>query len=171
MEKEALFKLSNGLYVIGVQKTEGFGGCVVDAFMQTTDAPATAVLCSMQRSLTNALIKEHGVFTVSVLPADVDPLVIANFGFQSARTANKWVPVEHKMYGGLPALTCSCAGLLLRATDFRELSTHTLFFCDITDAWTGQGDPLLYNEYQRSMKPATMAAFQAFKQKQQSTEG
>ncbi|MCL2811607.1 MAG: flavin reductase family protein [Clostridia bacterium] len=171
MDKSALFKLSYGLYVIGVQKDEGFGGCVVDAFMHTTEAPPTAVLCCMQRSLTNTLIKEHRVFTISVLPTDVDPLVIANFGFQSARSANKWAHVEHRMHGGLPALTHACAGLLLRATDFRELSTHTLFFCDIEDGWIGQGDPLLYGEYQRVMKPATLAAFQALKQKQQSTEG
>ena len=164
MDKTALFKISNGLYVTGVQHGEGFGGCVVDAFMQTTDAPVTAVLCSIQRTLSNALIKERGAFTLSVLPADVDPMMIANFGYQSARTADKWANVAHTMHGGLPALACACAGLLLRVTDLRELSTHTLFFCDIEDAWTGEGGPLLYAEYQHSLKPATMAAFQALKQ-------
>ena len=171
MEKAALRKLSYGLYVTGVQRGQGFGGCVVDAFMHTTESPATAVLCSMRRSLSNALIKEHGVFTLSVLPVGVDPVVIANFGLQSVCTADKWAHVEHTMRGGLPVLSCACAGLLLRTTDLRELSTHTLFFCDIEDAWTGEGDPLLYAEYQRSMKPATMAAFQALKQKQQTTGG
>jgi len=138
--------------------------------MHTTEAPATAVLCSMRRSLTNALIKEHRAFTVSVLPAGVDPLVIASFGFQSARDADKWAPVEHAMRGGLPVLACACAGLSLRMTDLRELSTHTLFFCDIEDAWAGEGDPLLYAEYQRSFKPAAMSAFQKIKQ-QKKTEG
>jgi len=167
MDKTALFKLSYGLYVTGVRNADGFGGCVVDAFMQTTGVPATAVLCSMQRTLSNALIKEHGLFTLSVLPADVDPAVIANFGYRSARTADKWANVAHAMHGGLPALECACAGLLLRITDWRELSTHTLFFCDIEDAWTGEGDPLLYAEYQRSFKEATLAAFQALKEKDQ----
>ena len=170
MEKTALHKLSYGLYVTGVQNGQGFGGCVVDAFMHTTESPATAVLCSMQRSLSNALIKERRAFTLSVLPNDVDPMVIANFGFQSARAADKWAHAEHTMRGGLPALACACAGLLLRVTDLRELSTHTLFFCDIEDAWTGEGDPLLYAEYQRSLKQATMAAFQALKQ-DPNTEG
>jgi len=170
MDKTALFKISYGLYATGVQNEQGFGGCVVDAFMQTTDAPATALLCSMQRTLSNALIKKNGVFTLSVLPADVDPMVIANFGFQSARTADKWANVAHTMHGGLPALDCACAGLLLRVTGLRELSTHTLFFCDIEDAWTGEGGPLLYAEYQRSFKPATLAAFQALQQKQNAEE-
>ncbi len=166
MDKTALHRVSYGLYVTGVQQGDGFGGCVVDAFMQTTDTPATALLCSMQRTFSNALIKEHGRFTVSVLPANVDPLVIANFGFQSARTADKWANVAHTMHDGLPALDCACAGMLLRVTDLRELATHTLFFCDIEDAWVGAGEPLLYAEYQRSMKPATLAAFQALQQRQ-----
>ena len=168
MEKSALFKISYGLYVTGVRNGEGFGGCVVDAFMQTTSAPSTAVLCSIQRTLSNALIKEHREFTLSVLPAGVDPAVIANFGFQSARTADKWTPMAHAMRDGLPALSCACAGLRLKVTDLRELSTHTLFLCDIGDAWLGEGEPLLYNEYQRSMKPATLAAYQALQDKQKS---
>jgi flavin reductase (DIM6/NTAB) family NADH-FMN oxidoreductase RutF len=163
LDKTALFKLSYGLYVVGVRHGEGFGGCIVDAFMQTTDTPATAVLCNGQRTLTNALIKEHRELTLSVLPADVDPVIIADFGFQSARTVDKWAAVPFETRDGLPALTCACAGLRLRVTDLRELATHTLFFCDVEDAWQDPGEPLLYNEYQRSMKPATMAAFQTLK--------
>ena len=169
MDKTALFKISYGLYVTGVQNGEGYGGCIVDAFIQTTDTPATAALCSTQNTLSNALIKEHGLFSLSVLPEVVDPLVIALFGYQSARSADKWANVAHTMHGGLPVLDCACAGMLLRVTGLRELATHTLFFCDIEDAWTGQGEPLLYAEYQRSLKPAVMAAFQAFKQKQKNT--
>ncbi len=169
MEKTALFKISYGLYVVGVKHGGGFGGCVVDAFMQTTDAPPTAVLCNGQRTFTNELIKQSREFTLSVLPSEVDPLVIANFGFQSARAADKWANVEYALHGGIPALSCACAGMRLRVTDLREMSTHTMFFCDIEDAWLGaEGEPLLYGEYQRSMKPATMAAFQALKAKNQS---
>jgi flavin reductase (DIM6/NTAB) family NADH-FMN oxidoreductase RutF len=168
MEKSALFKVSYGLYVTGVRSGEGFGGCIVDAFMQTTAAPPTAALCSIQRTLSNALIKKHREFILSVLPAGVDPAVIANFGFQSARTAQKWAHVAHELRDGLPALSCACAGLRLRVTDLRELSTHTLFLCDIADAWEGEGEPLLYNEYQRSMKPAALAAYEALKDKQKS---
>lgn len=171
MEKTALYRISYGLYVTGVRNGDGFGGCMVDAFIQTTDAPPTAILCSIQRTLTNALIKEHRAFTLSVLPQDVDPMVIANFGFQSARAADKWANVEHTLHDGLPALSCACAGMRLKVTDLRELSTHTMFFCDIEDAWLGTGEPLLYGEYQRSMKPATMAAFQALKEKHQSMQG
>ncbi len=163
MDKTALFKVSYGLYVVGVRGEDGYGGCIVDAFMQTTDTPPTAILCNGQRTYTNACIKQQGEFTLSILPADVDPLVIANFGFQSARTVDKWANVPHTVRDGLPTLDVACAGVRLKVTDARELATHTVFFCDVVDAWQGAGDPLLYAEYQRSMKPATMAAFQALK--------
>ena len=175
MDKTALYKISYGLYVIGVRVAAGvtgqagggdaaqssppgaFGGCVVDAFIQSTDAPATAILCSMKRSLTNALIKAERCFTVSVLPEEADPFVIANFGLQSARVADKWARVETDWHDGLPALRCACAGIRLRMTDARELSTHTVFFCDVEDAWQGGGAPLLYATYQREIKGKMMA--------------
>lgn len=166
MDKTALFKVSYGLYVVGVRNEDGFGGCIIDAFMQATDTPPTAVLSNGQRTVTNALIKRSKEFTLSILPSDVDPMIIANFGFQSGRTADKWANVSHELRGGLPVLTCACASLRLQVTDLRELSTHTLFFCDVLDAWQGEGEPLIYGEYQRSMKPATMEAFQALKAKQ-----
>ena len=166
MEKAALHKVSYGLYVVGVRCGEGFGGCVVDAFMQATDAPPTALLCSMQRGHTRALIHEHRAFTVSILPVGVDPMVIANFGLQSSRTVDKWANVDYALHDGLPALACACAGMRLRVSDARELSTHTLFYCDIEDAWQGEGEPMLYADYQRSMKPAVMAALQALKARQ-----
>ena len=163
MDKTALFKVTCGLYVVGVRNGDAFGGCIVDAFMQATDAPPTAIMCSMRRTLTNELIKANRAFTLSVLPAGVDPFIVANFGFQSARAADKWTRVETDWQDGLPALRCACAGLLLRMNEARELQTHTAFFCDILNAWQGEGSPLLYADYQRDMKPATMAAFQSLK--------
>lgn len=165
MEKTALSKISYGLYVVGVRNGEGFGGCIVDAFIQATLMPPTAILCSMRHTLTNALIKEHGILTLSILPADVDPMIISNFGLQSARDADKWSRVETNWRDELPSLRCACAGMLLKVVDARDLTTHTMFFCDILDAWEGDGSPLLYADYQRDMKPAAMVALQALKEK------
>ena len=36
MDQTALFKLSYGLYVVGVKNGDSFGGCIVDAMMQVT---------------------------------------------------------------------------------------------------------------------------------------
>ena len=69
MDKNALYPLSYGLYVIGVKNDFcEFGGCVVDALMQISsgNTPQIAVSC-MKNNNTPTMIKKYGKFTVSVL--------------------------------------------------------------------------------------------------------
>ena len=52
MDQTALFKLSYGLYVVGVKNGDSFGGCIVDAMMQvTSDMPPLLMLGSMRNNL------------------------------------------------------------------------------------------------------------------------
>lgn len=163
MDQTALFKLSYGLYVVGVKNGDSFGGCIVDAMMQvTSDMPPLLLLGSMKNTLTNQLIRETGEFTISVLCADVDPFLIANFGFQSARKVEKWENVEYAVKDGLPVLLDAASYLRCRVLEAKDLSTHTVYTCEVTDAWNGDGEPLLYNDYQKHMKDATRKAFQDF---------
>ncbi len=164
METKALHKISYGLYVVGAAIDGEYAGCVVDAFIQATSSPTPSViLCSIQRNQTNAAIKQSGEFTVSVLSTEVDPFVVGNFGFQSGRDAQKWAAVAHTVVEGLPVLDGAAAYLRCKVTDAKELSTHTAFFAEVTEAWLGEGEPLLYGDYQAEMKAATMAAFKEFK--------
>ncbi len=165
MDTAALYNISYGLYVVGTKIDGKNAGCIVDAFIQSTSAPVpTVILCSIQANQTNAAIKQTGEFTVSVLGKDVDPFVIGNFGFQSGRDADKWVNVPHKFVEGLPVLEKAVSYFRCKVTDFKELSTHTVFFCDVIDAERGEGEPLVYGDYQKSMKPKTLEAFKQYKQ-------
>ncbi len=109
-------------------------------------------------------VKQTGEFAVSVLGTDVDPFIIGNFGFQSGRDADKWSAVPHRLADGLPVLEKAVAYLRCKVTDAKELSTHTAFFCDVADAWLGEGEPLIYGDYQKNMKSKSMEAFKAFKE-------
>ena len=142
MDTKALFKLTYGLYVVGVRNGDDFGGCVVDAVMQTTVEPPTLVVSSNKSTRTNECIAKTKEFSLSVLSETTDPFVIANFGFQSCRAAEKWNKVSHRFLNGLPVLNNAAAYLHCRVTDVKELSTHTLFFCDITEAVDGTGKAL-----------------------------
>lgn len=165
MDTKALYKISYGLYVVGTKMDGKYAGCIVDAFIQSTSAPVpTVILCSIQANQTNTAIKQTGEFTVSVLGTDVDPFIIGNFGFQSGRDADKWANVPHQLKDGLPVLDKAIAYLRCKVTDAKELSTHTAFFCEVTDAWLGEGEPLIYGDYQKDMKSKTMEAFKAFKE-------
>jgi flavin reductase (DIM6/NTAB) family NADH-FMN oxidoreductase RutF/rubredoxin len=168
MDNTALWKLSYGLYVVGVTKDEGeFGGSVVDAVAQVDggDKPVL-VLSSMKDNLTNALIKSTGQFALSVLPANVDPFVVANFGFQSARDVDKWANVPYSLKDGLPVLDCAVSFIRCKVLEFKEFESHSLFICEVVDAQnTGNtGKPLLYADYQENMKAAAGEAFKQFKE-------
>jgi flavin reductase (DIM6/NTAB) family NADH-FMN oxidoreductase RutF len=166
MDVSSLHRLSYGLYIVGVRTQDGFGGCVVDSVAQVASGnPPSLILSSMKTNYTNERIKAEGEFTLSVLAEDTDPFVVANFGFQSARTVDKWSHVPHDIKDGLPVTKGAAAWIRCRVAEAKELSTHTLFICQVTDAWNGaaQATPLTFGNYQKTMKSAAFEAFKAFK--------
>ncbi|MDR3337545.1 MAG: flavin reductase [Treponema sp.] len=166
MDATALFKLSYGLYVVGVKTEKGLGGCVVDALAQVSmGEPPNVILSCMKKNYTNECIKKAREFTLSVLSVEVDPFVIANFGFQSARDAAKWENVPHTIKDGLPLLDGAAAYLRLKVIDEKEFSTHTMFICEVTDAENGaNAASLIFGDYQAAMKAAAGEAFKQFKE-------
>ncbi len=163
MNQAALNKINYGLYVTGIPDKEWFGGCIVDAFIQVTQEPATVIYSSMKKNRTTELLAEGSLFSVSVLPADVNPFVISNFGFQSGRIVDKWKNVPHEVIEGLPFLTDSAAKYRCKVIDARDLGTHMLYYCEVLDAVSGDKESLVYADYQKSMKPAATSSFLEFK--------
>ncbi|MDR1113742.1 MAG: flavin reductase family protein [Candidatus Margulisbacteria bacterium] len=166
MDKTALYKLSYGLYVVGVKAPQWFGGCVVDAVAQVDGGtPPILILSCLKNNWTNELLKAEKEFTLSVLPENVDPFVLANFGLQSARAVDKWRNVPHTVKDGLPALQDAAAYLRCQVTENKELPEHTVFFCSVLDAWPGVPvKPLIYADYRQNLQPAAKEAFQKFKE-------
>ena len=171
MDDQALFSISCGLFVVGARCEDGFSGCIVDAFIQSTAYPATVVLCSQHQTRTNGCIKATGQFSVSVLRKDDDPFVVALFGFQSSRHIQKWSHIAHTLQSGLPVLQSRAAWYVCNVLHTYELTTHTLFHCAVQEAEQGEGVPLSYGYYRKHMKNATVAAFQAFKKAQAAQDG
>ena len=129
MDLTALFKFSYGLYIAGVKNDGKLGGCIIDALVQaSSNEPPTLILCSIKGNHTNETIRREGEFSISVLPKDVDPFVVANFGFQSSRAADKWKNVPHHLSDGLPFLDGAASFVKCRVKDAVELTTHTAFF-------------------------------------------
>lgn len=165
MEIKALEKLTYGLYVLGVEGEKGYGGCIVDAVMQATMEDHPVLLISLiKRNYTPECLKQTGEFTLSVLREDCDPLLIGLFGFQSARSADKWSGAHHELWHGLPVLRQGCAAAIYGKVDeVRELSSHTLFICRAEDAALGDGQPMVYADYMSQGKAGAMKAFQEYK--------
>ena len=163
MDKQALTKLTHGVYIVGAKDVDkgGFCGLTVDAVMQVAINPIVIALSLGNSGYTRTQIEETGLFSLSILGKDVNPFVIANFGFQSSRNVDKWANVEHQIKNDLPYLENSLAVLQAQVIEQRVFESHTLFLAEIGDAWIGRpGVPLTYEEYQTSLKDEALDAFQ-----------
>ena len=163
MDTKALTKLTHGVYVVGAKDIDkgGFCGLTVDAVMQAAIKPNIIALSLGNSGYIKTQIEKTGRFSLSVLGKDINPIVIANFGFQSSRNVNKWALVEHNVKDDLPYLPNALAVLQAEVIETKVFESHTLFLAEVKDAWVEKnGLPLTYEEYQTNLKTEALALFQ-----------
>ena len=171
MDTSALSKkLTYGLHVISVYDAVNArpAGFVIDAVCQLSmDEPPLVVFSVMNKNYSKDLIKEEGIFNLSILPTSIDPFVIANFGYQSSKDVDKWSNVPHQVKEGLPVLDQAITWAQFKVTDYREMGTHTAFFCVPTESeYVDESlEPLRYADYFTELKDAAFAAFKAHNEK------
>ena len=162
-------KLTYGLYVVSVADAGNGGrpaGFVIDAVCQLSSGDEPLVVCSvMNKNYSKDCIAREGVFNLSILPEDVDPFVIANFGFQSSKDVAKWDNLPFETKAGLPVIPQAISWARMRALDSRVLDTHTSFFCvpEEMELLNGEKEPLRYADYFTKFKKPAFEAFQAYK--------
>ena len=95
MDKTALFKLSYGLFVVGVQESGRENGCVINTAAQATDTPCRMLVTMQKQNLTTQMIIMKKSFTVSVLSVDCPLAVVEQFGYRSGRDVDKFAGGEY----------------------------------------------------------------------------
>ncbi len=157
----ALYKVSLGLYVLGAKDGNRNVGSIVDAVMIAANKPAALAISCGNASYTKSCLEKSKEFSISVLPKDIDPFVVANFGFQSSKNINKWDNVEHETLNGLPVLKNALAHITAKVLNSYPLESNTVFIAEITDtANLRDDDNLLYEDYRKSFKNDVIKAFQ-----------
>lgn len=145
--------MSYGLFILGVQTPEGKAtGCTVNTVFQLTSQPPVLAVSVNHQNYTNEILKQTGRVAISVLSQEADIGVIGGMGFRSGREYDKLKDVPHVVRpDGLPLITEGCCGVFVcKVVDQKELSSHTLFFCEVEEAYrTGQGKvpPMTYAYY------------------------
>ena len=153
MDTDALFKLTHGIYILGADDNGRPVGCTVDAVMQVADKPTVIALSCRNTSYTKSVIEQSGRFSLSVLGQDVDPFVVADFGFQSSRTVDKWQEVPHVTENGLPCLQNCLACFFCKVLSRQSFESNTLFVAEVVDGKNmAAGEPLTYFDYRTSFK-------------------
>lgn len=168
MDETALFKLTHGLYVLGTVDGDRPVGSVVDAVMQVANKPLVIALSCHNRSYTKECIERSRRFSLSVLCKNVDPFVVANFGFQSSRDIDKWDNVDYFIDNGLPYLKNGLARLSAIVTQVIAYESNTLFLAQVENCDNlEEGEPLTYNNYRDYFKDEVIKSFNEYKQRKE----
>ena len=164
MNLDALFKLTNGLYILGANDNGRYVGSLVDAVTQVAHEPVIVVVSCGNQSYTKECIEKTKEFSLSVLCKDVDPFVLGNFGFQSSRNVNKWDNVDFYVEGGLPYLRNNIASIRCRVLNKTEFVSNTMFTAEVIDADSVKdAEPLTYRDYRGYFKTEVLKSFEEYK--------
>lgn len=157
MDVTALFKLGYGLYVIGTEVDGQLSGCTANSVMQITSDPVQIVVGLNKANYTNEMIHKSGKLTVSILDKSAEMDLIANFGFQSSRTADKFhTSGQPFVVDGqqVPYLSENTSAVLsAKVVNTVDCGTHTLFLCEVVDAKVlSKEEPMSYAYYHSDVK-------------------
>ena len=85
IEKEAMYKLTYGLFMVTTTDGEKQNGCIVNTVFMLTDEPKRITVFVNKANYTNELLKKNKIFNVSVLTEKTPFEVFKQFGFVSGR--------------------------------------------------------------------------------------
>lgn len=153
--KEAMYKISYGLFVLTAKDGEKQNGCVVNTVSMLTDNPKRIVVFVNKSNYTETLLRKTKEFNVSVLTEKTPFDVFKQFGFQSGRDVDKFAGKEYpKTENGIYYLPeYANAVISARVVDAYDYDTHTLFVAEVTAAETlSEEKSVTYEYYQAHIK-------------------
>lgn len=161
MDKKAIYNLSYGVFMVSTKAGEVANGCITNTCIQVASNPVRIAISVLNSNYTCDLIKESGIFAVSILDNDCTFETIKHFGFQSGRDVDKFgnitPPTDCK---DVPYLGWqSCAVISGKVVEQHDLGTHTLFIAEVVDAKVlSDKEPITYAKYQNEIKPKNNVA-------------
>ena len=156
MKKEALFKLTYGLFVLSTRDGEKDNGCIINTTMQVTDTPLQIAVAINKNNYTLEMIEKNGIFNVSILSESTPFSVFENFGFRSGRNVDKFADCEPlRSDNGLVFLPRYInAFMSLKVEQYVDLDTHGVFICSIAESRVISDKPTMtYSYYHENVKP------------------
>ena len=161
IEKEAMYKLTYGLFMLTTTDGQKQNGCIVNTVSMLTDNPKRIVVFVNKANYSEELLKKTGVFNVSVLTESAPFEIFKQFGFQSGRDTDKFAGGRYEVSAnGLYYLPeYANAVLSAKVIDYYDYDTHTLFVAEVTEAKKLNDEKsVTYEYYQSNIKPKPQAA-------------
>lgn len=157
MNKESLYKLSYGLFILTAKDGDKDNGCIIDTAIQAASGPEQISICVNKTSCTHDMVMRTGAFTVSVLSVSASFELFKLFGFRSGKYINKFEAFDKCERGenGIYYITEGTnAYISVKVTKTEDLGSHTMFIGEITDMDVLSETPsATYDYYLKNIKP------------------
>lgn len=157
MEQPALNKISYGLYILTTAWNGIDNGCIINTVSQVALNPDRIMISINKTSYTGELIKNSGVFNLSILTEETPFSEFQHYGFSSGRDKNKFENAENifRSTNGLYVVPRYANSFISASvTDSIDLGTHTLFVADVTEQIVLTDEPsITYGYYHENTKP------------------
>ena len=135
MNPKVMNKLSYGIFIATARDGEKDNGCIINTGIQVTTEPNQIAFAINKNNYTHDIIVKTKALNLSILSEDATMATIKNFGFQSGRTADKFIefPFERSA-NGITYIAKECNGYIsAKVTQTVDLGSHTLFIAEVTD--------------------------------------
>ncbi|MGN0420221.1 MAG: flavin reductase [Acetatifactor sp.] len=156
MDKKALYQLTYGVFLLSTKAGDKVNGCITNTCIQVANSPTRVAISVLNTNYTCDLIKESGIFALSLLDNTCTFQTIKHFGFQSGRDVDKLdgltLPTD---INGVPYLAWQTTAVIsCKVLESTDLGSHTLFIAEVVDAkLLNDNAPLTYADYQANVKP------------------
>ena len=156
-DMKALFSIGYGLYVVTSNDGKKDNGLIVNTVVQLTDNPFRVMVSINKDNYSHHIIKQTGIMNVNCLNTEAPFKVFEQFGFQSGRNTDKFKNEKEILRSGnglifLPHYIN--AFFSLKVEDYKDLGTHGMFICSVTEARViNNVETMTYTYYQKNVKP------------------
>lgn len=167
MNYEAFYKLSYGLYVVCTGNAKLKNGYIANTAFQVTAEPAQMAISCSKNNYSEHLIRDNGVFSVSVLGENAPTSIIRQFGYESGKDIEKFTNDVEFIVGetGAPIVLTGCmAWFDCKVTMELDMGSHILFVGEVieTKLLDAESAPMTYDYYRnvkRGMAPKNAPTF------------
>jgi len=176
MDLKSLHKVSCGVYVVTSGKEGRCSGQIANTVVQISSQPPTVAISINKQNFTHEIIKETGVFAVSVLAENAPLSFIGDFGFRCGRQVDKFGGVEYKIgkTGARIVLNYAVSYFEAKVIEQIDVETHTLFVGEIVDAEVLSDEASMtydfYHQVKRGTTPRSAPTFTQPEKKEETTD-
>ncbi len=152
----ALFSISYGMYIVCSGKEEKANGYVSNTVFQVSSSPPLFATCCNKENHTASLIRNSGLFSVSVISQEAGSNIIGTFGYKSGKDIDKMsgINLKYGESGVAIVMNDSIAFLECRVVDTVDVGSHLMFIGELLQAQVlkNEEDPLTYQYYREVKK-------------------